>query len=151
MDCYNGKRAPIFHLCRCHNRKGPEEEYLQQMNTLWKGFSCFINRKSKRGPHNVEDNVAKEQDDSDDFKEGKVAMSPQLYRSVCKWLVEFGSKKTIANQAISWYPVKLKNNSFIVYSLFPPSASNSVAAFFSSSHNAARAFDNYTVFLVDSK
>ncbi len=96
MDGYNGKRAAIFHLCRCHNGKGPEEEYLQQMNTLWKGFSRLTNGERKRGSDNDEDNVAEEEDDSDDFKEGKVAMSPQPYRSVCKWLVDYGSKESIA-------------------------------------------------------
>lgn len=101
---YNGKRSAIFHLIRCHNGKGPSDEYLQGMATLWRGFSRETNKKRKRGSEdntddandNENDNDSDDEDDSDEFKEGKVAMSPQLYRSVCKWLVDYGSNDSIA-------------------------------------------------------
>lgn len=104
LQGYNGKRSAIHHLIRCHNGKGPGEDYLQDISTLWSGFRRKNNLlKRKRAEDNTEnangddgDNNSDDEDDSDEFKEGKVAMSPELYRSVCKWLVEYGSTDSIA-------------------------------------------------------
>jgi hypothetical protein len=45
---YGGKRTGVFHLIRCHNGKGPSKDFLDEMTTLWKGFSQTTNKKKMR-------------------------------------------------------------------------------------------------------
>ena len=113
---YGGKRSAINHLIRCHNDVGPSEEYTRKMKTLWRGFGRVSNRKKvqtrkrrcntehedclQQQDQSREDNDSSESessddDDRDEFKEGKEPMSPQLYRSVCMWLLELGSMEGI--------------------------------------------------------
>jgi hypothetical protein len=112
---YGGKWTAVFHLIRCHNGRGPSTLFQEEMSALWKGFSWTTNQKKMRArrPHNhplvfdddededdegdadsdtgsaVDDD--EEDDDRDEFKEGKEPMSPELFRSVCKWLLEWGN------------------------------------------------------------
>jgi hypothetical protein len=112
---YGGKRTGLFHLIRCHNGKGPSKDFLDKMTTLWKGFSRTTNKKkmrARRQPVNAaprdgdadadgedEDSVSsgsnvddeENDDDRNESKEGKEPMSPELYRNVCKWLLEWGN------------------------------------------------------------
>jgi hypothetical protein len=44
---YSGKRtAVVFHtMIRCHNGKGPSQDFQDKMTSLWKGFSRTSNTK----------------------------------------------------------------------------------------------------------
>jgi hypothetical protein len=76
---------------------------------LWKGFSRTANKRKIRarrppqpvvdGDNGNDDNSSsgsnvdnnKDNNNRDKFKEGKEPMSPELYRCVCKWLLEWGN------------------------------------------------------------
>ncbi|GAX10566.1 hypothetical protein FisN_14Lu064, partial [Fistulifera solaris] len=92
---YKGKRSAIFHLLRCHNGRGPTEEYKQRIGNYWKGFG---RKRSNRSPQNEDENEDgngdssdDEEDDRDELNEGKEAISTELYRSILKWLLEYAS------------------------------------------------------------
>jgi hypothetical protein len=109
---YGGKRTAVFHLIRCHNGKGPTQDFQDEMTALWKGFSRTANKKKMRARRQPQvDNADghggggdgsdsssgsdvdddEDDDDRDEFKEGKEPMSPELFRCVCKWLMEWGN------------------------------------------------------------
>jgi hypothetical protein len=111
---YGGKRSAVFHLIRVHNGKGPTEAFKDEMTALWKGFSRTTNKRKIRAIRRPEVEDGEEEDDNeerseegsdisdeeddddrDEFKEGKDPMSPELYRSVCKWLLEWGTLEGI--------------------------------------------------------
>jgi hypothetical protein len=107
---YGGKRTAVFHLMRCHNGKGPSQDFQDEMAALWKGFSRTTKKKKMRARRNADPDIDgdaaetesgsdvdddEEDDDRDEFKEGKEPMSPELFRCVCKWLVEWGNSDGI--------------------------------------------------------
>ena len=91
---YKGNRSAIFHLFRCQNGRGPTEEYRQQIRNLWTGFGRLQNRARAIQNPNGDDSDGSSvdnEDDRDEFKEGKEPMSIELYRAVLKWLLEYAS------------------------------------------------------------
>ena len=130
---YGGKRTAIFHLFRVHNGKGPSQDFQDEMTALWKGFSRTNNKRKIRarrpadepGDEGVlnddvnedgeESEVSDEEDDDDrdEFKEGKEPMSPELYRSICKWLLGWGNLEGIFGAlfiVLTWNLVCRGNN-----------------------------------------
>jgi hypothetical protein len=114
---YSAKRMGVFHFIWCHNGKGPSQDFQDKRTALWKGFSRTANKRKMRARQqaciNAQGNGDDDDDDDDDddnsdssrsdvdneednndrnkFKEGKEPMSPELYQSICKWLVEWGN------------------------------------------------------------
>ena len=108
---YGTKRSCIRHLVRCHNGKGHSPDFDAELGTLWKGFTrVTVKRKKARvrrgagddeedndddGDDDASDSEEEEDDDDDDdrddFKGGKVPMTPELFRKVCMWLVQWGT------------------------------------------------------------
>jgi hypothetical protein len=131
---YGGKRTAVFHLIRCHNGRGPTQDFQDEMTSLWKGFSRTTNKRkmrARRQPRQGDDNEPplkfdvksvssgsdvedeEEDDNCDKFKEGKEPMSPELYRNVCKWLLEWGNLDGIFAAlfiVLSWNLVCRGNN-----------------------------------------
>jgi hypothetical protein len=66
-----------------------------------RGWHCGKDfpEQSTRGKSEQEDRRLRsneeDDDDSDEFKEGKDPMSPELYHSICKWLLEWGTLEGI--------------------------------------------------------
>ena len=117
---YNGKRSAVQHLVRCHQGHLWSGEFEQRMKVLWKGFSRLTsnennNQRKKRrrtsitnppdqqdaptDQHNDGDNSSdsesdteeNEDDDRNFFQEGKSPMTTELYESLCKWFMEWGT------------------------------------------------------------
>jgi hypothetical protein len=130
---YGGKRTAVFHLFRVHNGKGPTQDFQDEMAALWKGFSRTTNKRKIRavrrpageqpgdgepdgdGDQDSGSDISDEDDDDDrdEFKEGKDPMSPELYRSVCKWLLDWGNLEGIFGAlfiVLTWNLVCRGNN-----------------------------------------
>jgi hypothetical protein len=116
---YSSKRSAYFHLVRVHNGMGPSAEFEAELRTLWKGFTRQTIQRKLRAPRmptaptgeavdagieseeeiddeNDDDGAdsdveAEDDDDRDKFKQGKEPMSPELFRKVCSWLIEWGN------------------------------------------------------------
>jgi hypothetical protein len=118
---YGTKRSCIRHLVRCHNSKGHSKEFEAELGCLWKGFTRTTTtrkaRARRRGTEH-EDNDGDEDsdcesedeeeddDDRNDFKEGKVPMTPELFRKTCMWLLQWGTMEGIFGalfMALSWH------------------------------------------------
>jgi hypothetical protein len=105
---YGGKRSVFVFLVKLHNGRGHSQDFEDELSALWKGFlRKNTKRKTTRQPQGDDDDAGSDsesdEDDDDDeedddhleFKEGKDPMSPELYRKVCKWLVEWGTLEGI--------------------------------------------------------
>jgi hypothetical protein len=105
---YGGKRSVFVFLVKLHNGRGHSQDFEDELSALWKGFlRKNTKRKTRRQPQEDDGNdddssdseseidSDEEQDDHEEFKEGKDPMSPELYRKVCKWLVEWGTLEGI--------------------------------------------------------
>jgi hypothetical protein len=105
---YGRKWKAVSHLFQVHNGRGPTQDFQDEMTALWKGFSKTTNkRKAKQEDWLVSKarvsrmmtlkkvaaiSVREEgDDDRNQFKEGKDPMSPEMYHSVCKCLLEWGT------------------------------------------------------------
>jgi hypothetical protein len=116
---YSSKQSAYFHLVRVHNGMGPNAEFESELRTLCKGFTqqtiqqkqqapripttpageavdAGIESKEESNDENDDDGAdsdveAKDDDDRDEFKQGKEPMSPELFGKVCSWLIEWGT------------------------------------------------------------
>ena len=89
---YGGKRSALFHFFRLHNEIGFPEAFQTRLKVLYKGFFRNLT-KGKTGAAddpiaNVDDNVGV--DERNVCQEGKRPMSVELYRSLCRWFLEWG-------------------------------------------------------------
>ena len=101
---YSGKRSSILNMVRDHNVVGWSREVDLRLKHLWKGFTrCSASRvtektRKKRTAgatgHNS-DGSCSDDDDRDMMKEGKVPMTPELFKSMCKWFLEWGNVDAI--------------------------------------------------------
>jgi hypothetical protein len=89
---YGGKRSALFHLFRLHNEIGFPEAFQTRLKVLYKGFFRNLT-KGKTGAaddpiENDDNNVGV--DERNVCQEGKRPMSVELYRSLCRWFLEWG-------------------------------------------------------------
>jgi hypothetical protein len=82
---YGGKRAALFHLFQRHNRTGFDAQFKTQLGGLFKGFYRTITQ------HRVVNNNPNEEAVNPVHSDGKKAMSVELYKAICKWLLEFNT------------------------------------------------------------
>jgi hypothetical protein len=91
---YGTKRSCIRPLVRCHNSKGHSKEFEAELGCLWKGFTRTTTtrkaRARRRGTEHKDndgdedsdcesEDEEEDDDDCNDFKEGKVPMTPELF------------------------------------------------------------------------
>jgi hypothetical protein len=118
---YGSKLSAFFHLIRVHNGMGPNAGFDAKLKTLWKGFTRqtiqqklrtapaprnpMATRPSEQADDESESNVnvnvdeedgdsdieAEEDDNHDEFKQGKKPMSPELFHKVFSWLMALGT------------------------------------------------------------
>ena len=103
------KRSSIKHMVRAHNQIGWSHPVSEGISKLWKGFThCTSQRsaaKANRANGVSSDESSKEDDDRDLMTEGKRPMSPELFKAVCGWLVEWGNLEGICGAffiALTW-------------------------------------------------
>ena len=97
---YSLKRSSIKHMVRARNQIGwshPVSEGISKH--IWKGFTrCTSQRsaaKANRANGISSDESSKEDDDRDLMTEGRRPMSPELFKAVCAWLIEWGNLEGI--------------------------------------------------------
>jgi hypothetical protein len=81
---YGSKRSALFHLFRAHNHIGYGESFRLEANNLFRGFNR--QRVYRKGSNN--DGVV---DAASTPREGKLAMSVDLYKALCGWLLDYGT------------------------------------------------------------
>jgi hypothetical protein len=82
---YGNKRSALSHLFRAHNRIGFLPEFKAELTNLMKGFTREIATNNHRdGGDNIADTIFNN-------KEGKEAMSVELYRKLLEWFLNFGT------------------------------------------------------------
>ena len=101
----SGKRSALFHMARCHNDRGWDAAFESKLTLMWKGFTRVSNKRTaavatreKVANDAISDSKTEEEDDDDDrddFKEGKVPMTPELFRKVCLWFVHWNRMEGI--------------------------------------------------------
>jgi hypothetical protein len=86
---YGNKRASLFHLFRLHNRIGYDTAFNAELSTLLRGFYRQITQQRAPAPPLL--------GNDDDRNEnaftcsGKEPMSVELYKALCRWLLDFGT------------------------------------------------------------
>lgn len=105
---YGTKRSAFRHMFRLHNGKGFATEFDSEMSLAWRGFMRTMakqnvqrlpraQRQAAQNDENDDESGSSDNDDDDrdEFKEGKDPMSPELFRSICKWAIERGTLEGI--------------------------------------------------------
>jgi hypothetical protein len=105
-SAYINKRASLNHMWRAHNRIGYPPDFNKEIGNLMKGLLRQIaedgnNHRRRRNRNNNNNNEhvlagfdAEGDDDEGDgtTKVGKEPMSVQLYKQLCRWLLDYGTK-----------------------------------------------------------
>jgi len=82
---YGSKHAALFHLFQVHNGTGMPVEFTNQLTNLFKVFYRLL---AKNCPvHAIGEGPGMH------HGEGKAPMSTDLYKSICTWLLEYGTAK----------------------------------------------------------
>jgi hypothetical protein len=84
-SAFGNKRAALFHLFRCHNRIGFDNNFKTELGNLFKGLFREITQAdpTMEGDFGVQEEVSN--------KEGKGPMSVELYKKICEWLLKYGT------------------------------------------------------------
>lgn len=82
---YNNKRSALYHLFRLHNRTGFPPEFSTELGNLFKGLYRSVTQHRFIGNHGDEENI------NVSAHEGKEPMSVELYKSLCGWLLNYGT------------------------------------------------------------
>jgi len=77
---YGSKRAALYHLFRVHNRTGMPPDIASQLTNLFKGFYRELTQ-----------NRAILAGEASHHGDGKARMSVDLYKSLCGWLLKYGT------------------------------------------------------------
>lgn len=84
---YGNKRSSLFHLFRMHNRVGYSAHFRLELSNLYKGLYRSIAQHRtavNRGPNGSNNS-------NSNNKEGKEPLSVELYKSLCGWLLDYGT------------------------------------------------------------
>jgi hypothetical protein len=93
---YGNQRSALVHLFRMHDRLGMKEDMKNELGGMFNSFFRRITKHPiRRADNNIENNVGNNDDDDGPSKEGKVALSIELYKSICGWLLDFGTQDGI--------------------------------------------------------
>jgi hypothetical protein len=87
-SAYGSKRAALYHLFRLHNRIGFPASFKLEIGNLYKGFYRKIAQHRNSPANNINNNNNEVQSNNSD---GKQPMSVEMYKSLCGWLLDFGT------------------------------------------------------------
>ena len=136
---YNTKKSAIKHLVRCQYGQYWRPDFDDQMKILWKGFIRLSSKDKKkenkkqrkrqrterRQQQNQQQQDQEEEentdsdsdsdwdDDREDFRQGKTPMTPELYKKILHWFLEWGTLEGIfaaCYVAMSWHLACRTNN-----------------------------------------
>jgi hypothetical protein len=91
---YGNQRSALVHLFRMHNRLGMQQDMKNELGGM---FNSFFRRITKFPNRRLRNNNLENDDDGNagPSQEGKVALSIELYRSICGWLLDFNTQDGI--------------------------------------------------------
>ena len=91
-SAYNNKRSAFNHLFRLHNRVGFLEPFSVELGNLFKGlFRTITQQNHVVGTRMNDDNELNNNNVAQKQHDGKEAMSIELYKSLCGWLLSYGT------------------------------------------------------------
>ena len=115
-SAYGNKRSSLFHLFRLHNKRGFPEEFRLQLGNLFKGFFRQLPRQGR----NRSTVTPSGQPSSSilSVKEGKDAMSVELYNRICEWFLTWGTLAGVFSHCflvLSWNLACRSNNTAYIH------------------------------------
>lgn len=101
-SAYGNKRSALFHLFRLHNRTGFSDAFRLELGNLYRGFfrQLQLHRRRRIQAGAATRDIGEEQQHGSDVqeehdralhKEGKDALSIDLYLSLCGWFLDWGT------------------------------------------------------------
>jgi hypothetical protein len=92
---YGNKRSSLFHLFRMHNRIGYSSLFREELSNLYRGLYRSIAQHRTAVNVNVNNRAGggtnENINNSSNNKEGKEALSVELYKELCGWLLSYGT------------------------------------------------------------
>ena len=100
-SAYSNIRAALFHLFRLHNKSGFPEQFRLELGNLYRGFYRELTRQRRQlqpiraeqqeGQAQIEEGGNAAIRNTHGVKEGKDPMSVELYKHICRWLLDWGT------------------------------------------------------------